>query len=147
VKPSFEMKLKKKIEAAKADLARSIRQGVSSAEIAFALALGIFIAFVPMIGVHTVMAFLMAFLFRVNPLIVLLGTQISNPFTFPFQLFVSAQTGNLLLHGTLIRIELSGEDWVGRYLVPLLTGSLVLGVICSVLFYFGSYGILKRRAK
>ncbi|MGE5893544.1 MAG: DUF2062 domain-containing protein [bacterium] len=129
-------------------LTPALKQGVSRGEIASALALGIFIAFLPMVGVHTIMAFGLAFFLRLNPLVVFLGTQISNPLTFPFQLFISAQAGNLVLHGSFLRIRFSGDvDWVKTYLIPLIAGSLMLGALCSVLSYVWSYRLLKKRIK
>lgn len=110
-----------------------------------ALAMGIFIAFVPLVGVHTLMALGLAFLLRLNPLIVLLGTQISNPLTFPLQLFLSVQAGHLLLHGTFVQMEFSPHtDWIGLYLFPLALGSAVLGTVFSVMLFFGSQRILRR---
>ncbi len=117
-------------------------QGLSSSEIAFGIAIGIFIAFVPMIGVHTIMAIGAAYLLRLNPAVVFLGTQISNPISFPFQIFVSAQAGSLLLRGSLLEIQFSKDIGVivSYYLVPLLVGSLILGIITSLL----SFILIKR---
>lgn len=142
------MNLSGKIDSVKRALTPALKQGVSPGEIASALALGIFIAFLPMVGVHTIMAFGLAFFLRLNPLVVFLGTQISNPLTFPFQLFISAQAGNLVLHGSFLRIRFSGDvDWVKTYLIPLIAGSLMLGALCSVLSYVWSYRLLKKRIK
>lgn len=129
-------------------LTHYIKQGVSSREIAFAVALGTFIAFIPMVGVHTALAFISAYILRINPLIVLLGTQISNPLTFPFQLFVSAQAGHIILHGTLISMTFKPDtDWIKTYIIPLLTGSVVLGIIGSFAAYGGTYLIVRKRVK
>lgn len=142
------MNLSGKIDSVKRALTPALKQGVSRGEIASALALGIFIAFLPMVGVHTIMAFGLAFFLRLNPLVVFLGTQISNPLTFPFQLFISAQAGNLVLHGSFLRIRFSGDiDWVNTYLIPLIAGSLMLGALCSALSYVWSYRLLKKRIK
>lgn len=139
------MRMRGRIRQARAALGDALRRGVSPTQASFALAAGIFIAFVPLVGVHTVMALGVAFLLRLNPLIVLLGTQVSNPLTFPLQLFVSVQAGHLLLHGSFVQIEFSSHtDWIGSYLLPLALGSAVLGVVFSVVLFFGSHRILRR---
>jgi hypothetical protein len=112
-------------------------KGLSPSKIAFGIALGNFIAFIPMIGVHTVIAFGLAYIMRLNPLIVLIGTLISNPLSFPFQLFISAETGSLLLNGRFLEMKFSRNlNYLNHYIMPILVGSLVLGVITSILSYF-----------
>jgi uncharacterized protein (DUF2062 family) len=140
------MKFRKKVEKAKKKLIDYLKQGVSPAEIAFAVALGIFIAFIPMVGVHTALAFVLAWVMRINPVIVFLGTQISNPLTFPFQIVISAQAGHLVMHGGFLPLKWSADiDWVNTLLWPTLLGSLMLGIVFSVSFYIGVYQFLKRR--
>jgi uncharacterized protein (DUF2062 family) len=140
------MKFRKKAEEAKRKLIDYLKQGVSPSEIALAVAIGIFIAFIPMIGVHTALAFIFASLIRLNPLIVVLGTQISNPLTFPFQILVSVQTGHLVMHGGFLPMEWSSDmDWLNTLVWPALLGSFILGIMVSILFYIGVYSYLKRR--
>ncbi len=140
------MRIKKKIEEAQTKLLEYLKQGITPAEISFAVALGIFIAFVPMVGVHSLMALLFAWMLRVNPVIVFVGTQISNPFTFPFQLIISAQTGHLVMYGGFLPLDWSQDiDWVNSFLWPTLLGSLILAVVFSFVVYFGTYRFLKRK--
>jgi uncharacterized protein (TIGR03546 family) len=112
------------------------KRGLSPHQIALAVALGNFIGFMPIIGTHTVIAIGLAFIFRLNLLIVILGTQISNPVSYPFQLFISAETGNLILNGKFLEIEFSKEiNYLSHYLLPIVVGSLILGIIVSCLSY------------
>jgi uncharacterized protein len=112
------------------------RSGITPRRVAAAVALGTLIAFVPMVGVHTIMALGLASLIRLNPLVVLLGTQISNPLTFPFQLFISAEVGSLILHGRRLALEFNrNTDYLNLYITPILVGSIVLGIIASCLAY------------
>jgi uncharacterized protein (DUF2062 family) len=112
------------------------KRGLSSHQIALAAALGNFIGFMPIIGTHTVIAIGIAYIFRLNPLIVILGTQISNPISYPFQLFISAETGNLILNRRFLEIEFSREiNYLSYYLLPIVVGSLILGIIVSCLSY------------
>lgn len=129
-------------------ISRFIKKGLSPKEIALGVAVGTFVACVPVFGTHTIIAIFLASILRVNTLIVLLGTQISNPVSYPFQLFVSAQIGNLLLHGRLLRITFSGDiSYFNHYIWPILAGSLFLGVVVSGLSYVVVKGFLKRKQR
>jgi uncharacterized protein (DUF2062 family) len=140
--------LGRKLAESRQNLLTFLRQGVTPAKLSLAVSLGIFIAFIPMVGVHSGLAFLMAWLMRVNPVIVFIGTQVSNPVTFPFQLLLSAQAGHLLMHGALLPLTWSDKiDWLNTLLWPTLLGSLVLGVAASVIFYLITYHFLSRRRK
>ena len=47
---------------------------------ALAFSIGVFIAFSPFLGLHTIMATLVAFVFRFNKIAIYAGTFINNPF-------------------------------------------------------------------
>ena len=47
---------------------------------ALAFAIGVFIAFTPLLGLHTILATLIAFLFRFNKIAIYTGTFVNNPF-------------------------------------------------------------------
>lgn len=122
------------------------KKGLTPHEISLGVAVGIFVAFIPLFGSHTITAIALASLLRVNTLIVLIGTQISNPFTFPFQLLASAEIGSLILNGRFLEITIAGEiSYLQHYLFPILIGSLVLGICCSGLSFFLVKGLLKKR--
>ncbi len=115
-------------------------KGVSTNEIAFGIALGNFIGFIPVMGTHTLTAIGLAYILRLNTLIVILGTQISNPLSYPFQLFLSAEVGNLILKGQFLDITFSKNlNYLKHYLVPIIVGSFVVGILVSGL----SYGLVR----
>lgn len=115
-------------------------KGVSTNEIAFGIALGNFIGFIPVIGTHTIAAIGLAYILRLNTLIVILGTQISNPLSYPFQLFISAEVGNLIMKGKFLDITFSKNlNYLNHYLMPIIVGSFVVGVLVSGI----SYGLVK----
>ena len=118
-------------------IVRLTKKGLSPHEIALGVAVGIFVAFIPLFGTHTIMAIALASLLRVNTLIVLLGTQISNPLTLPFQLFISAEVGSVILNGKFVEIKFSHElsYLLGHYLLPIIVGGLILGIVGSGLSY------------
>ena len=125
---------------------RFSKKGLSPQEIALAIAVGMFIAFIPVMGTHTLTAFALAYILRLNTLIVILGSQISNPLSYPFQLFISAEVGNLILKGTFLEITFSSDiSYLDHYILPIIVGSLVLGFIVSVLSYVLIKKILHKR--
>jgi uncharacterized protein (DUF2062 family) len=137
----------KYFEKLKDYIIRFNKKGLSPAEIASAVALGNFIGFIPIIGTHTIIALGLSYILRLNTLIVFLGTQISNPISFPFQIFISAEIGNLILHGRFLEIKFSRDiSYLNHYIWPIIVGGLVLGIVVSGLsFFLIKYFLNKRR--
>jgi uncharacterized protein (DUF2062 family) len=127
---------------------RLSKKGLSPKEIALGVAMGNLIGFIPVPGTHTVMAIFLASIFRLNTLIVLLGTQISNPVSYPLQIFFSAQIGNLFLHGEFLTITFAGGiSYLEYYIVPIILGSLILGITVSGLSYLLVNSFLQRKQR
>jgi len=112
-------------------------KGLSPAEIAFGVSLGNFVGILPFLGLHTIMALGLAYLLRLNMGVVFLGTQISNPLSFPFILFISAQIGSLVLYGSFLDLKFSGDVmmFIRQYIYPTLIGSIVLGLAIGLVTY------------
>ncbi|HXK11857.1 MAG TPA: DUF2062 domain-containing protein [Vicinamibacteria bacterium] len=129
----------------------------SPARVAAAFALGIFIAFFPILGIHTGMAILLAFLLRLNKVAVLAGAWTNNPWTL----------GPMFTAGTLLGCFLLGVspsslgeiDWGlhGRafyesllagfrpLLLPFVVGNLVLGVAAATVSFLVLRSLLAKR--
>ena len=71
------------------------------ATIARGFAVGIFIAFSPFLGLHTVLAISLAFLVRGNRLVSLLASWICNPLTMIPILYFDFKVGEILLSSTI----------------------------------------------
>lgn len=126
---------------------RFSKKGLTPREISLGIAVGVFVAFIPLFGTHTITAIALASLLRVNTLIVLLGAQISNPLTFPLQIFISAEVGSLILNGHFLEIRFTGDiSYLNHYIVPIFLGSLVLGILFSGLSFFLVRSLLKRKS-
>jgi len=112
-------------------------RGLSPAEIALGVSLGNFVGILPFLGLHTVIALGLAYILRLNMGVVFLGTTISNPLSFPFILFISAQIGSVILTGSLLDMTFSGDAMalVKQYLYPTLIGSIVLGLAVGTVTY------------
>ena len=53
-------------------------------DLAKSLAVGVFVAFTPFLGLHTVVVLLLAWVFRLNKVVALTGTLVNNPWTIAF---------------------------------------------------------------
>ena len=126
--------------------------------IALAFGLGIWIAFSPLLGLHTIIALGIAFAFRLSRAAILIGCYVNNPWTL----------APLFLAGTIVGCALLGVstdglatiDWdqhglafyrdllahLRPYLWPFVVGNTVLGVLFGTLSYFALRTILIRRA-
>jgi uncharacterized protein (DUF2062 family) len=117
-------------------IVRFSKKGLSPKEIALAIAIGNFIGFIPIMGTHTITAFVLSHILRLNTLIVILGSQISNPISYPFQLFISAEVGSFILKGKFLEITFSSEiNYIDYYILPIIVGSIILGSMVSTLSY------------
>lgn len=142
-------------------LARALRVLVhvedSPQRIALAFGVGVFIAFFPVLGVHTALALLIGMSFRLSRVALLTGAWINNPWTL----------GPIYMAGTLLGCALFAVppqglaqiDWSLRgqafytalrstlapYLWPFVVGNLVAGVLAGALAYLLLKLALERR--
>ncbi len=111
---------------------------------ALAFALGVFIAFSPLLGFHFILAIISAWLFRLNRVAILFGAFVNNPWTFT----------PITLSSTWFGIELCCKareippiNWenvtfsnmavqLKSYFFPFVLGSTLLGAFFSVIAYF-----------
>jgi len=109
---------------------------------ALAFAIGVFIAFAPHYGLHTVSVVLCAWAFRLNYLVVFLGALVNNPWTIIPILGGSLYTGFALFGMP----PTASFDWgdiqlenlygiISQYLLPFIVGGCILGVLGALLAY------------
>ena len=100
------------------------------ARLAAAWAVGVAIGLSPVIGLHTAIALILAFAFKLNKIDVLLGTLVVNPWTFPPYFAFSVMVGQWLTGLRVPRIAVPGlstllspQAWreQATWLAPLLT--------------------------
>jgi uncharacterized protein (DUF2062 family) len=132
---------------------------------ALAFSVGVFIAFSPLLGLHTILATLVAFLFRFNKIAVYSGTFINNPFLTLIPIIISSYAIGAFLLGHPLRIPAEGlallkephlltagyysrlfhESW---YIVwPFCIGGMVLSVVCSLIAYPVTSALLRARRR
>jgi len=121
---------------------------------ALAFAIGIWIAFFPIIGIHTVMALGIAFAFRLNRVAILLGAYLSNPWTVAPMFMAGTALGCVLL-GVSPSVVWSvqwRDTWsiellhrLRPLLLPYVVGNILLGTLSSFVAYLSTRSLLLRR--
>lgn len=124
---------------------------------ALAFGIGVFIAFFPVLGIHTAGALLVAFYFRLSKVAILAGCWLNNPWTIAPMLSGGTLVGCALLG--MPASDLSAVDWDLRgrafyvslwnglrpYVAPFVVGNLLLGALSGVIAYLGLRLLLERR--
>lgn len=117
-------------------------------KIAGGLAAGVFIAFSPYYGVHTLMALAAAFCFRLNVAATVLGAWLVIPPAIPFVMAFCLQVGWALVGRPPPRVGPRGPSAVAlwarlaRHLWPLVVGSTLVGLAAALVTYVASYRLI-----
>jgi hypothetical protein len=130
---------------------------------ALAFSIGVFIAFSPFLGLHTILATLIAFLFRFNKLAIYAGTFLNNPLLTLVPIIIASYATGAFLLGRPLRISDSGiallrqphfltADYYRRLfhesrdiVWPFTVGGMTLSVICSLIAYPVTSSLLRAR--
>jgi uncharacterized protein (DUF2062 family) len=119
--------------------------------VAAAFAIGVFIGMSPLLGMHTILGLLIAWLFRLNRLITLVGVYVTNPWTIvPIYSFGTWFGAKLIgLDNIIPDIDWSHITLLGflrefrPLLLPFLIGSTVIGIISAAVSYLLIYKAAK----
>jgi uncharacterized protein len=125
--------------------------------IALAFGIGVWLAFFPLLGIHTILGLLIAFLFRLNRAAILVGIYVSNPWTLAPLYMAGTIVGCEILG--VSSAELTNVDWHlhGRafyralfenlrpYVWPFVVGNTALGIVGGIAGYVVLREILERR--
>jgi hypothetical protein len=131
----------------------------SPTRVAAAFALGVFIAFFPLLGIHTGLAIGLALAFRLNKVAILAGAWMNNPWTLAPMYTAGTLLGCFVLG--VSPASLGAIDWSlhGRafyaslvegfrpLLMPFVVGNLVLGAWAAALTFLVLRSILARRRR
>ena len=121
---------------------------------ALAFSVGVFIAFSPFLGLHTILATALAFLFRFNKIAIYTGTFINNPFLTLVPIIIASYTVGAFILGRPLSIPDEGlellknprlfsgdyyrllfvQSW-SNVVWPFSVGAMALAVVCSLLAY------------
>jgi uncharacterized protein len=120
---------------------------------ALAFSIGVFIAFCPFLGLHTILATFVAFVFRFNKIAIYTGTFINNPFLTLVPIIIGSYAIGAFILGRPLKIPDEGVELLthpaifsGDYyrqifiqswsiIKPFAVGATVLSVVCSLLAY------------
>ena len=120
---------------------------------ALAFSIGVFIAFCPFLGLHTILATFVAFVFRFNKIAIYAGTFINNPFFTLVPIIIGSYAIGAFILGRPLKIPDEGVELLthpaifsGDYyrqifiqswtiIKPFAVGATVLSVVCSLLAY------------
>jgi len=117
--------------------------------VAVGVAAGAFASFTPLLGFHFMIAFAIAWVFRGNLIASAFGTFVGNPLTFPFIWIGTYDVGYWILQGREAPSDpnmninmFSGQafETVLPVLVPMLVGSVPLGLVCAGVVYYLTRG-------
>ncbi len=116
--------------------------------LAAAWAVGLTIGFSPLMGLHTVLALLIAFIFRLNKVDVFLGTLIINPWTLPIYFPVAVLVGKRITGVRVPRFVLPRPEevlhaavwrehapWLRSVLLTWGAGATLLALIAGVVTF------------
>lgn len=132
---------------------------------ALAFSIGVFIAFSPFLGLHTIAATALAFAFRFNKIAIYAGTFVNNPFLTLVPIILASYAVGAIIMGRPLGLPpesmellrsphlLTGEWWSklfsssGNVLLPFFIGGMVLSVVCSIIAYPLTLRFLRAREK
>ncbi len=116
-------------------------------QVATAFAVGVFVAFCPLLGLHTILAIVLIWAFRLNKVVVFTGALINNPWTLTPITWVSLWLGTLIDPRPY---ALPSVDWgnltlmalvraLQPYLFPFMLGGTLLSVLGAIVGYIVVY--------
>ena len=132
---------------------------------ALAFSIGVFIAFSPFLGLHTIAATLVAFLFRFNKIAIYAGTFVNNPFLTLVPIIVASYALGAFVLGRPLSIPAEGVELIKNphlltsnyyhqiffqswaVVAPFALGAIILSVICSLLAYPLTLWLLRRQRR
>jgi len=107
-------------------------------------ALGVFVSFTPFFGLHTPMAIVLAFIFRINKVACITGAWINTPLTMVPVLVASYNLGGFLRGKPARELSFTTLDWhtLQPYAKSILLGSSIIGFAAAVASYFICYWLV-----
>jgi uncharacterized protein (DUF2062 family) len=138
-------------------LGRLLKLDDTPQRVALAFAIGVALAFSPLLGLHTLLGLMVAFIFGLNRVAILVGLFVNNPWTLVPIYGAAAYVGGWLI-GFPASAALPDFGWQQlwrssfwlqlvqqwRILKPVLVGSAILSVASAILSYMLALYILQK---
>jgi hypothetical protein len=118
--------------------------------LAAGFAVGVFFSFSPLVSLHTVLALLVALIFRLSKIAAAAGVWVNNPYTMPFVFYGCLRLGEWMLGSGFH--PLACERWTLDAILraampciaPLMLGTTVVGLVAAAVAYGIVYQIAVR---
>ncbi len=141
---------RERVRQALRDAWRRLRGGELSPERAAAsVAVGIFVAFVPLYGIQTLICLMLTVPLRLDFPLAWATSNIANPLTAPFIILFDIELGGWMTRGTWVGI--SRRDFtisqLGPFLAYAMVGGAALGLLAGALGGIATLRWLRRRAR
>jgi uncharacterized protein (DUF2062 family) len=135
IKPFSFIKYLKKDRIREFMLRNILHNNDSTLKITFSVMFGIFMGIAPIWGYQLITAIALAYLLKLNKLIVIVAANISIPPMIPVILYISLLTGSIVLgNGTYLGVGFPITlDYVKTNLLQYIVGSIIFAIILSVL--------------
>ena len=116
----------------------------SNLKLAFSIAFGVFMGIIPVWGYQMLLAFFLAWLFKLNKVIVIAAANISLPPMIPVILYFSYITG-VYVTGSSIRMNFSEISWhvIKQNAYCYIIGSSVLAILMAIITGMLSYILMR----
>ena len=107
-----------------------------------------FVGFVPLYGVQTLVCLMLTVPFRLDFPLSWATSNIANPITAPFIIALDIEIGRFLIHGEWVHIGTSDfqVSRIGALLVDALLGGAVLGAVTGILGALVTFFWMRRTA-
>ncbi|NJD39757.1 MAG: DUF2062 domain-containing protein [Geobacter sp.] len=112
--------------------------------IAAGFAVGVFIGCTPLFGIHTALAVVLAFIFRLNKLTTITGSWVNTPLTVLPILMASYRLGEFILGNEPQPVSFASLDWhhLREYATALFIGSALIGLAAALISYALCYWLV-----
>lgn len=113
---------------------------------AIAVGFGVFMGIVPIWGFQMLVALGLAFLFRLNKVLVILAANISIPPLIPIILYLSHEMGAIYMGDQAVKISMDQTityDLVMNSMLQYLLGAVTLAIVAGLCFGLVTFGLLK----
>ena len=121
---------------------RILRLSATPYAISMGAAAGAFTSCTPFLGLHFVIAAIIAYLLRGNLIASAVGTSVGNPLTFPFIWAATYETGQLFLGGDSPGLPEFGEqlyqqsfEQLWPLIKPMMVGAIPIGLAAGLVMY------------
>lgn len=112
--------------------------------IAAGFAVGVFISFTPFFGLHTPLAVVLAFIFRLNKLTCITGAWVNTPLTVVPVLAASHKLGEILLGNKPVYFRVTSLEWsaLREHASAIVLGGAVIGFFAALAGYALCYWLV-----